>query len=64
MTREEVIEELLSADIDTVQQWAIQGCRDELYNFLREMLGYDQLSEDDLIEQAMGRGIECGDDND
>ncbi len=57
MTRDKVISKLLNDDVETVREWAIQGCFEELYGFLADVLEYHKLSDEELLEQAEGRGL-------
>ena len=55
MTREQMINKLVADDVDTVQQWAIQGCYEDLWNWVRDVVNYDALKDEDILQQYDAR---------
>lgn len=41
MTKEQMINQLLSDDCDTVQQWVMQGCYEDLWAWMRQTKEYE-----------------------
>jgi hypothetical protein len=46
---------LVDDDVDTVMTWSIQGCYQELFEYIKSMAGYETLSDDELQAQYEAR---------
>jgi len=55
--KEALIELLVNDLVETVKQWAFEDKDADLYQFIHQNLGFDDLDEEQLYEQAEGAGL-------
>jgi len=51
MTKEQIIGRLLNDDCDTIQQWVMQGCYEDLFEFMRGVMAYEYMSDEALMKR-------------
>ena len=54
---DDMVDRLLSDDIDTVVQWVMNNEEHNLREMLRQNLRYDDLTDNELYELLDGRGL-------
>ena len=57
ISKDALIELLVNDLVGTVKQWANEDKDDELYQFIHQNLGFEDLDEHALYDQAEGAGL-------